>query len=83
MRNVYTGDELLYEDVLRIAKEYNVKTTEVYNDTFDDILNQLDNYKSSEKEGWVIRIVNEDMTTFKAKLKVNDYVLMLWLVQML
>lgn len=76
MRNVYTGDELLYEDVLRIAKEYNVKTTEVYNDTFDDILNQLDNYKSSEKEGWVIRIVNEDMTTFKAKLKVNDYVLM-------
>lgn len=76
MRNVNTGDELTYADVLNIAKKYNVKTTDVYNDTFDDILNQLDDYKSSEKEGWVIRIVNQDLSTFKAKLKVNDYVLM-------
>lgn len=75
MRNVITGKERTYEEVLEIGKKYGVKTTEVYDDSFDDILNKLDDYKSSEKEGWVIAIWNND-DVFKVKLKVNDYVLM-------
>ena len=75
MRNVITGKERTYEEVLEIGKKYGVKTTEVYDDSFDDILSKLDDYKSSEKEGWVIAIWNND-DVFKVKLKVNDYVLM-------
>lgn len=76
MRNVNTGKELTYEEVLQIADEYDVKTTEIYQDSFDDIMGQLDNYSSNEKEGWVIGIVDNNDNIFKAKLKVNDYVLM-------
>lgn len=75
-RNVYTGYEVTYEDVLKLGHKYGVKTTEIYNDSFDDILNKLDDYTSNEKEGWVIGIVNQNNNIFKAKLKVNDYVLM-------
>ena len=77
MRNSYTGEELTYSKVLEIAAEYNIKTTEIYQDSFEDIMNQLDDYTSDEKEGWVISVVdNNNNRIFKAKLKVNDYVLM-------
>lgn len=76
MRNVKTGKELTYTEVLKIASEYDVPTTELYQDSFDDIMEQLDNYSSNEKEGWVIGIVDDHNNIFKAKLKVNDYVLM-------
>ena len=76
MRNVKTGKELTYNEVLQIASEYDVPTTELYQDSFDDIMGQLDNYSSDEKEGWVIGISDEQGNIFKAKLKVNDYVLM-------
>lgn len=76
MRNVKTGKELTYAEVLQIASEYDVPTTELYQDSFDDIMGQLDNYSSNEKEGWVIGVVDEYNNIFKAKLKVNDYVLM-------
>lgn len=76
MRNVKTGKELTYAEVLRIAAEYDVATTEIYQDSFDDIMEQLDDYSTNEKEGWVIGIVDEYNNLFKAKLKVNDYVLM-------
>lgn len=76
MRNVETGKELTYSEVLNIASKYGVKTTEIYQDSFDDIMTQLDNYSCNEKEGWVISVVDEYNNIFKAKLKVNDYVLM-------
>lgn len=76
MRDVYTGDELTYSAVLKIAAKYGVPTTEMYQTSFDSIMNQLDDYSSDEKEGWVIRIVDVNNDFFKAKLKINDYVLM-------
>lgn len=74
-RNVLSGREMSYEDVLHLAHKYGVKTTEIYDDSFDDIMNKLDDYKADEKEGWVIGITDDNNNIFKAKLKVNDYVL--------
>ena len=76
MRNVNTGQELSYSEVLKIASEYGIKTTEMYNDSFDDVMGKLDDYSSNDKEGWVIGVIDNDGNIFKAKLKVNDYVLM-------
>lgn len=74
MRNVRNGLELPYEVVLRIGKEYNVKTTEIFDDTLEDIMSKVDDYTSDEKEGWVIGIQDMDNNIFKVKLKINDYV---------
>ena len=74
MRNVYTGKEKSYEETLFIGHKYEVKTTEVFNKTLDDIIGELDLWKANEKEGWVINIIDENDDNFKAKLKVNDYV---------
>lgn len=76
MRNVWTGKQLLYEEVLEIGNKYGVKCTEVYNTTYDNILNSVDNYTCNEKEGWVIGIKEKNGNIFKAKLKVTDYVIM-------
>ena len=75
-RNVYSGKQLTYEEVLSIGKQYNVLCTDIYDDTFEDIMTKLDDYKSDDKEGWVIGIQDKNGDIFKAKLKVNDYVLM-------
>ena len=75
-RNVFTGKEMTYEEALSIGHKYGVKCTDIYDDSFEDILGKLDDYKSNEKEGWVIGIKNNNGDIFKAKLKVNDYVLM-------
>lgn len=74
MRNVYTGKEKTYHEVLSIGKFFGVKTTDIFNKTLDDILSEVDKWKGNEKEGWVISIFDEQGNNFKAKLKVNDYV---------
>ena len=67
---------MTYEEALSIGHKYGVKCTDIYDDSFEDILGKLDDYKSNEKEGWVIGIKNDNGDIFKAKSKVNDYVLM-------
>lgn len=74
MRNVYTGQEKSYEEVLKIGKYFGVKTTEVFDKSLDDILSEVGIWKGSEKEGWVINIIDKNDINFKAKLKVDDYV---------
>lgn len=64
-----SGDLMKYSDVLALAKKYGVKTTEVFDRTFSDVFSSLDDKKSDEAEGFVIRI---DDRYFK--LKYNDYV---------
>lgn len=76
MREVKTGKQLTYNEVLNIGHKFGVKCTDIYNNSYDDILNQVDDYKSSEKEGWVIGLVDNKGNIFKAKLKTTDYVLM-------
>lgn len=74
MKKVSNGLELPYEKVIEIGKAYNVKTTEVFDDTLEGIMSKVDDYTSDEKEGWVINIIDENRKNFKVKLKVNDYV---------
>ena len=76
MREVKTGKQLTYNEVLKIGHNFGVKCTDIYDNSYDDILNQVDNYKSSEKEGWVIGLVDDKDNVFKAKLKTTDYILM-------
>lgn len=64
-----SGRLLAYSEVLALAKKYGVKTTEIYDRTFSDVFSSLDEKKSDEAEGFVIRI---DGKYFK--LKYNDYV---------
>ena len=69
MRNVLTGKEAPYDEVISIAKHYGVLHTEVFNKTFDQVFNSLDDKSSDEAEGFVINIDG-----YKVKLKYNDYV---------
>lgn len=76
MRNVYTGEEKMYEEVIKIGKEFGVPTTEIFDTDINTLLNSLDNYRCKDKEGWVIRILQNDGEVFKTKLKINEYILM-------
>ena len=75
IRETNTGKQLTYKEVLEIGKYYGVRTTEIFkNESFFNIMNSLDNYKSNEKEGWVLNLIKEDGTSQLIKLKCNDYV---------
>jgi hypothetical protein len=69
IRNVYTGKQLSYHDVLDFAKRYNTLTTVIYNKTLEDVLADTKKYKSNEKEGFVLNIDG-----YMVKIKCDDYV---------
>lgn len=71
MRDMDSMEMLSYKEVVQFATTYNILTTTLFNKTFDDIINSLDNKKSNEKEGFVLNIDG-----FYVKIKYNDYVLM-------
>ena len=71
MRDMNTFEMLSYADIIKFAKKYNVKSTTVFDKTFDEVINSLDDKKSNEKEGFVLNIDG-----FYLKIKYNDYVLM-------
>jgi hypothetical protein len=64
-----SGRLLKYSEVLAMAHKYGVKTTEVFDRTFSEVFSSLDDKKSDEAEGFVIRIDDKYF-----KLKYNDYV---------
>lgn len=64
-----SGRLLTYSEVLAMAHKYGVKTTEVFDRTFSEVFSSLDEKKSDEAEGFVIRIDDKYF-----KLKYNDYV---------
>ena len=68
MRNVNTGENLSYSEVIKIAEKYGIKHTTVFDKTFDQLISELDDKKSNEAEGFVI-----DIDGYKVKLKYNDY----------
>jgi len=68
-RNVTNGYTLTYAEVLALAKQYNVLFTTIENETLGSLIDKLDSYKSTEKEGWVIRVDN-----FMYKVKCTDFV---------
>lgn len=69
IRNINNGNELTYNEVINIANKYNVLTTEVYDKTLDEIMNEIKIYKSNEKEGFVLNIDG-----YKVKIKCDDYI---------
>jgi hypothetical protein len=68
LRNTITGEHLSYKDVINIANKYNIKTTEVFNKTLDNIMSELDSKKSNEMEGFVM-----NCDGFFTKIKYNHY----------
>ena len=69
VREVESGNEWSYKQILEISKKYHIPTTEIFNTTLDEVLSSLDSKKSYEAEGFVINIDG-----YKIKLKYNDYV---------
>lgn len=76
-RSCTTGLEMDFNVLQDIAKQYNCPVVDFYDsENLDSLLAQVDNFTSDEKEGWVIRMRNENNQDFRVKLKVTDYVLM-------
>lgn len=71
IRNKETGKEEPYSEVIRRAEEYGVLTTEVYQITLDNVLENLDAKAAAEAEGFVANIDG-----YRVKIKYNDYVAM-------
>lgn len=69
MRINKTGNELPYHTVITIANIYGIPTTNIFDKTLDQVMNELDDKSSDEAEGFVINIDG-----YKAKVKYNDYV---------
>lgn len=69
IRNSYTGQQLSYCDVVVMAKLYSIPTTTIFDKTIYEVLLEVKNKKSNEKEGFVISIDGR-----MVKLKVDDYV---------
>ena len=76
-RDCTTGLEMDFNALRDIAKRYDCPVVDFYDsENLDSLLAQVDNFASDEKEGWVIRMQDEDGNDFRVKLKVTDYVLM-------
>jgi len=71
VRDVVTGEEASYREVLLFAEKYNIPTTVMYETSLDKVLSSLGDKKSNEAEGFVINIDG-----FKVKIKYDDYVMM-------
>ena len=69
MRNIYTGEELYYDDVKVYAEKYNVLMTQIENITLEKVLEDMKTYKSNEKEGWVMNVDGH-----RIKIKCDDYI---------
>lgn len=68
IRDVYTGRQFTYNEMVEYANKYNVPHTEVENRTFNEVINSIDNYHAEEKEGWVLYV---DGNMYK--MKCNEY----------
>mgnify|MGYP001011242420 CR=1 FL=1 len=69
IRNVYTGNELTYNEIKSYADKYNINMTRIENINIETVLQDMKKYKSNEKEGWVLNIDRH-----KIKIKCDDYV---------
>lgn len=78
VRNNLNGLEWDYNSFKTKADNFGVKCVESYETSLNEVLNNVDNYRSDEKEGWVISLwTDEDSDVpFRVKIKTTDYVLM-------
>lgn len=76
-RNNETGKEMNFKQLSELANKYNINIVEYYNNyTLNDILGKVKNYSCNEKEGWVVKIYDQNNNYFRVKVKIDDYVLM-------
>ena len=68
IRDVFTGYEYSYSEIRKMANKFNVPMTKIEKLSLDDLLVKMKEYKSNEKEGWVINIDGH-----KVKVKCDDY----------
>ena len=69
IRDKITGRQLPYNYIIALGLAYKIKLmTDIHNETLEDVLNNLDTYKSNEAEGVVLYIDG-----FMVKVKYNDY----------
>lgn len=69
IRNVVTGEQLSYSQIKEYAKRYNAKMTQIEDLTFEEVLTKMKEFKSNQKEGWVLNIDGQFV-----KIKCDDYV---------
>jgi len=69
IRRVDNGEEYDYRTVLEFARVFNIPTTQIFDKTIEQVMEELDDKSSDEVEGFVINIDG-----YKVKLKYNDYV---------
>lgn len=72
-RHVITGDYMSYHELKIIATNRNIPITESYEMDLGQIMKTLSQYKSNEKEGYVVRFTDE-CGDFFVKIKCDDYV---------
>lgn len=69
MRNVFSGKQMPYREVKAFSDKYSVPMTSIEQHGFDEILKSAKEFKSCDKEGWVLNIDGHMI-----KLKCDDYV---------
>lgn len=68
IRDVNTGRQYSYKEVAEYAAKYHVPMTEIFDKTFDEVLEEVKTIKSDEMEGFVISIDGHMI-----KVKGDDY----------
>lgn len=68
IRDVYTGYEYSYSEIRKMANKYSVPMAKIEKLSIDDLLKKTKEYKSDEKEGYVLNIDGH-----KVKIKCDDY----------
>lgn len=69
IRDIYTGRQFSYKEIIDFSLRYNILSTEIFNKTFEEILEDIKNKKSNELEGFVLNIDG-----LLVKIKTDDYV---------
>lgn len=76
-RDVKDGKEVSFDILSDMAEEYDSKITQwYYTATLFSVLADTDNYLSSEKEGWVVDMVDGHKNHFRCKIKTESYLMM-------
>jgi len=76
MRNVKTGELKSYKEIITLANTFELQCTTLYSETLNSILSKLDDFESTEKEGWVLNIDG-----FLVKIKCNEFTEMFKIIQ--
>lgn len=74
MRDITTGKQYSYKAVQAIAKRFDVKFTEVFDKTLDEVMKEVKYIKSEDQEGFVLNIIHADDSARLIKIKGDDYV---------